>query len=155
MYQYRLLLVRPRGIEPLLPGWKPEVLTTRRRAHLVDPTGIEPVTTRLWAECSNHLSYGYKILYGVPEEIRTPDPRLRRPLLYPTELQAHKYFMVKIKLVSHTGIEPVTPWLKVMCSTYWANGSYFGAGDEGRTRDIQLGRLTLYQLSYSRIIVSY
>jgi hypothetical protein len=25
-----------------------------------------------------------------------------------------------------------------------------GAGDEIRTRDIQLGRLTLYQLSYSR-----
>ena len=25
-----------------------------------------------------------------------------------------------------------------------------GAGDEGRTRDIQLGRLTLCQLSYSR-----
>ncbi len=27
-----------------------------------------------------------------------------------------------------------------------------GAGDEARTRDIQLGRLKLYQLSYSRII---
>jgi hypothetical protein len=26
----------------------------------------------------------------------------------------------------------------------------FGAGDEIRTRDIQLGRLKLYQLSYSR-----
>jgi hypothetical protein len=26
----------------------------------------------------------------------------------------------------------------------------FGAGDETRTRDIQLGRLELYQLSYSR-----
>jgi hypothetical protein len=26
-----------------------------------------------------------------------------------------------------------------------------GAGDEARTRDIQLGRLTLYQLSYSRV----
>ena len=25
-----------------------------------------------------------------------------------------------------------------------------GAGDEARTRDIQLGRLKLYQLSYSR-----
>ena len=25
---------------------------------------------------------------GAPEEIRTPDTRLRRPLLYPTELQA-------------------------------------------------------------------
>ena len=28
------------------------------------------------------------------------------------------------------------------------------AGDEGRTRDIQLGRLTLYQLSYSRLFLS-
>ncbi len=27
-----------------------------------------------------------------------------------------------------------------------------GAGDEARTRDIQLGRLKLYQLSYSRMI---
>ena len=26
---------------------------------------------------------------GAPEGIRTPDPRLRRPMLYPTELQAH------------------------------------------------------------------
>ena len=31
-----------------------------------------------------------------------------------------------------------------------AEGS--GAGDETRTRDIQLGRLKLYQLSYSRLI---
>ena len=53
---------------------------------------------------------------GVSEEIRTPDPRLRRALLYPAELQTQE----------------------------------FGAGNEGRTRDIQLGRLTLYQLSYSR-----
>jgi hypothetical protein len=29
-------------------------------------------------------------------------------------------------------------------------GKLIGAGDETRTRDIQLGRLTLYQLSYSR-----
>ncbi len=28
--------------------------------------------------------------------------------------------------------------------------SSFGAADENRTRDIQLGRLTLYQLSYHR-----
>ena len=27
----------------------------------------------------------------------------------------------------------------------------YGAGDEVRTRDIQLGRLKLYQLSYSRL----
>lgn len=29
------------------------------------------------------------ILSGDPGGIRTPDPRLRRPLLYPTELQTH------------------------------------------------------------------
>ena len=29
------------------------------------------------------------------------------------------------------------------------------AGDEVRTRDIQLGRLTLYQLSYSRFLIQY
>ena len=27
--------------------------------------------------------------YGEPEGIRTPDPRLRRPVLYPTELLTH------------------------------------------------------------------
>ena len=26
-----------------------------------------------------------------------------------------------IKMVGHTGLEPVTPWLKVRCSTAWAN----------------------------------
>ena len=33
------------------------------------------------------LSYA-RHLFGAPGEIRTPDTRLRRPLLYPTELQA-------------------------------------------------------------------
>ena len=28
-------------------------------------------------------------LYGEPGGIRTPDPRLRRPVLYPTELLTH------------------------------------------------------------------
>ena len=36
--------------------------------------------------------------------------------------------------------------------TLKTNRFLFGAGDEARTRDIQLGRLKLYQLSYSRLI---
>ena len=32
--------------------------------------------------------FNFKGIYGAPEEIRTPDPLLRRQLLYPTELQA-------------------------------------------------------------------
>ena len=30
----------------------------------------------------------------------------------------------------------------------------FGAGDESRTRDLNLGKVALYQLSYSRILLS-
>ena len=48
-----------------------------------------------------------------------------------------------------TGIEPVTSSLPRKCSTaelHWQNG----AEDEVRTRDPQLGRLMLYQLSYFR-----
>ena len=38
--------------------------------------------------------------------------------------------------------------VREICSRTYDNN---GAGDEARTRDIQLGRLALYQLSYSRI----
>ncbi len=31
--------------------------------------------------------------------------------------------------------------------------SLFGAGNGSRTRDLQLGKLSLYQLSYARIIL--
>jgi hypothetical protein len=61
-----------------------------------------------------------------------------------------------------TGIEPVTSSLPRKCSTpelqrpskfapLLGGKGIGGAGDETRTRDVQLGRLMLYQLSYSRI----
>jgi hypothetical protein len=30
-----------------------------------------------------------------------------------------------------------------------------GAGDEARTRDLNLGKVALYQLSYSRVVLHY
>ena len=57
------------------------------------------------------------------------------------------------------GIEPTTSSLPRKCSTpelRWHKfylskiTQHFRAGDEARTRDLQLGRLSLYQLSYSR-----
>ena len=46
------------------------------------------------------------ILSGVPKGIRTPDTRLRRPLLYPAELLGHnqryniiQYFVLKVKQI--------------------------------------------------------
>ncbi len=60
-----------------------------------------------------------------------------------TRIELVNLFLTKEALyrLSYVGIsylEPFTPFF------------YFGAGDETRTRDIQLGRLKLYQLSYSR-----
>ena len=55
-------------------------------------------------EGKNHHSTNtmVEIILGDPGGIRTPDPRLRRPLLYPTELLDH------IKLERAMGIEPTT-----------------------------------------------
>ena len=46
-------------------------------------------------------------LRTVPEGIRTPDPRLRRPLLYPAELLAQHFSFSREKRVM--GIEPTCP----------------------------------------------
>ncbi|GEM_PF-3584551 len=51
-----------------------------------------------------------------------------------------------------TGFEPVTSSLPRKHSTPELHRPQSGAEDGGRTRDIQLGRLTLYQLSYFRMI---
>ena len=66
---------------------------------------------------------------GAPGRTRTLDLPLRRRLLYPAELLVHRN-------VATSGQSPW--WLPV------------GAGEGNRTLDIQLGRLSLYQLSYSR-----
>ena len=56
--------------------------------------GLEPSTPGTTIRCSNQLSYTHQIAWkqwknGTPEGTRTPDPLLRRQLLYPAELQAH------------------------------------------------------------------
>ena len=65
---------------------------------------------------------------GAPGRIRTCDLKIRSLLLYPAELRARG----RRKYVRRS------------------TGREDGAGDGSRTRDPQLGRLMLYQLSYSR-----
>ena len=57
-----------------------------------------------------------------------------------------KYSMVF--LVHHRGLEPRTHWLRVSCSTNWANGAKFGSPSWTRTNDPAVNSRMLYQLSY-------
>ena len=47
------------------------------------------VKTNLCKEKSQFLRLSVEMAFYEPGGIRTPDPRLRRPLLYPAELQTH------------------------------------------------------------------
>ena len=50
--------------------------------------GLEPTISRTTIWRANQLHHTH---HNEPEGIRTPDLRLRRPLLYPAELQTHLF----------------------------------------------------------------
>ena len=81
---------RERGITP---GVLPSTLRVVLRTFKIAPGDfVEPATLGLEGRCSIRVSYVhnnfYILLFGAPGRIRTCYPRLRRPMLYPSELQA-------------------------------------------------------------------
>ena len=53
--------------------------------------GLEPTNDGVKVRCLTTWLYPIIFINGEPIGIRTPDTRLRRPLLYPTELWAHTF----------------------------------------------------------------
>ena len=82
---------------------------------------------------------------GEPTGIRTPDTRLRRPLLYPTELWTHMERMMRIELTLSAWKAEVLPLNYTRVIKEALRFLFlFGAEDEIRTRDPRLGKAMLY-----------
>ncbi len=89
-------------------------------------TDIQKVTKK-----QNRIGSAF-LTYGEPGGIRTPDPRLRRPLLYPTELLTHMEITASISIL--------------LC---YIKLSVYGRGDRNRTCDLMVPNHALYQLSHT------
>ena len=77
----------------------------------------------LIAKNTDYLNFSSRFLFsmtlsyhGDPYEIRTRVAGVRGRSLRPLDQRA-------ISMVHHHGLEPWTPWLRVRCSTNWANGA--------------------------------
>ena len=101
------------------------------------------------------LSYNHHnnpLYYGASGRIRTCYPRLRRPMLYPNELQTHQ------KVVGAEGFEPPTLWSQTRCATKlrYAPTIFLNGGlRRNRTADTRIFNPLLYRLSYQANVVYY
>ncbi len=98
-------------------------------------------------------------LFGAGNETRTRDPNLGKVVLYQLSYSRVCLLLIggwarnRTEVHGFAGrcITTLPPSLKTKNPGFRAEVSAFGAGNETRTRDPNLGKVVLYQLSYSRV----
>ena len=130
------------GFEPANDGIKIRCLTAWRY-----PTKICLASCK-YSGCNPQAATPLSTYSGEPTGIRTPDTRLRRPLLYPTELWT-QIVVLELSLSTKAPLErmmriELTPsaWKAEVLPLNYIRRS--GAEDEIRTRDPRLGKAMLY-----------
>ncbi len=129
-------MVGDAGFEPATPWTQTKCATKLRQSPTIKTQGKDGVDDGVRTHDNrNHnpglyqLSYNHHGIYifsnGAPGRIRTFDQRLRRALLYPAELRAHRKLqkfackqpLLKEEVVGDAGFEPATPWTQTKCAT--------------------------------------
>ena len=121
--------------------------------------GLEPTISGTTIRRANQLHHTH---HTEPGGIRTLDLRLRRPLLYPAELQTHFSLNENLSFSNEKrvmGIEPTYPAWKAGVLPLNYTRSYeivnlhpsMRAIDGARTRGLDLGKVARYQLRHYRI----
>ena len=104
-------------------------------------------TSRTWRASQLRYTPRYSVLAG----IRTLDPLIKSQLLYQLSYQDIITFSLVFPATSSALIEGVLN-MDFDVANSISNFSLFGAENETRTRDPDLGKVVLYQLSYFRTI---
>ena len=99
-----------------------------------NPGPPEPQSGAL-TSCAIPTISGQESVRDEPEGIRTPDPRLRRPLLYPAELQTRMMYQPLHTAERVMGIEPTYPAWKAGVLPLNYTRMYISRGDRIRTCD--------------------
>ena len=133
---YHRNMVDRRGIEPLLEACKATVLPLSLPAHIVDNLSFSTPSTKA------------RFLVGVQgfEPWTSCSQSRRTTRLCYTPIKTYKLVErgKRIELSALAWKAKVLPLYEPCMNS--------GAGNEVRTRDIYLGKVVLYQLSYSRIV---
>ncbi len=85
-----------------------------------------------------------------PPTIRSSNPPLSDGLIYGLKRTRCRWFLVEPAGMKKGPSGPIFNDLQTSLELCRSN---FGAGNESRTRDLNLGKVALYQLSYSRIFL--